>query len=161
MTDPARPDTTGLRDAPTYADGIDAAAGMAALYDTGEQAAAALGVAARLAREVAAAHPTPPEADAGAGEQDALVVAVPIPPWPCYCGWDKAHGPRCPDCGGATDLTADRTKALDAVREQAKAEALRQAADAVEDECRGQSGACFCGSSDWLRAHADRIGGQS
>jgi hypothetical protein len=42
---------------------------------------------------------------------------------------------------------------------QAKAEALRDAADEVQDECLASSTACFCGSADWLRDRADRIAG--
>jgi hypothetical protein len=43
----------------------------------------------------------------------------------------------------------------------AKAEALREAADEVQDECRRSSSSpCFCGSADWLRDRASRIDGE-
>lgn len=39
-----------------------------------------------------------------------------------------------------------------------EARVLREAADAVSDECTHLQVACFCGSADWLRERADRIG---
>jgi hypothetical protein len=56
---------------PTYADGIEAAARLAALYDTGSQASAALMVSADIARQVASPTPEPSEADRGTGEREA------------------------------------------------------------------------------------------
>lgn len=65
---------------PTYADGIEAAADLATLYETGEAAAAALRVTARMAREVAA-HPAPaePECTCGAVEHGAAQHLRPCP----------------------------------------------------------------------------------
>ena len=59
---------------------------------------------------------------------------------------------------GPTSLTvALLADALYGVREQrgqVVADALRDAADAVEDECRTSSARCFCGSAAWLRERA-------
>ena len=59
-----------------------------------------------------------------------------------------------------THEMAERILASDwlAAREAAaRAEALREAADAVQEECRSRREPCFCGSANWLRDRADSI----
>lgn len=70
--------------------------------------------------------------------------------------------------GSTGDLSVDMMRYASRLQDRAEraeaalaAEALRHAADDVEDECTRSRTACFCGSAGWLRDRADRIGGES
>ena len=52
---------------------------------------------------------------------------------------------------------ARRPVELAAREAAARAEALREAADVVEEECAADSVTCYCSSAGWLRDRAARI----
>lgn len=62
---------------------------------------------------------------------------------------------------GPTSLTvallAEAVYGLRGAVVDAETRALREAADAVENECSHSSEACFCTSADWLRRRATAL----
>lgn len=54
--------------------------------------------------------------------------------------------------GAALVARGDVYAVVESLLAEARNEALLDAADAMQDECRASSSPCFCGSADWLRA---------
>lgn len=77
--------------------------------------------------------------------------------WPMtrefICTCEASLGTSYPDAAHRAHLAA----ALESLIAEARAGALREAADDVQDECRHSSESCFCGSADWLRGRAAQI----